>query len=87
MVNMHPSHIRGQPGGKEHGNQPHPTQEPEYNYFDALTRLYVNACRSKPASYPAVYRLDEFEFYREPCEEDDEQVYSIAATYVPPLTK
>jgi hypothetical protein len=83
VMNMHPSHFRGQPGGKEHGNQPHPTREPEYNYFDALTRLYIDASRGPPASYPAVYHLDEFEFYQEPCEENDEQVYSIAATYVP----
>jgi hypothetical protein len=82
VMNMHPSHFRGQPGGKEHGNRPHPTKEPEYNYFDALTRLYVDACRSKPTSYPAVYHFDEFEFYREPYEENDEQVYSIAATFV-----
>jgi len=82
VMNVQPSHFRGQSGGKEHGNQLHPTKEPEYNYFDALTRLYIDACRSKPTSYPAVYHLDEFEFYREPNEENDEQVYSIAATYV-----
>lgn len=83
VMNMHPSHFRGQSGGKEHGNQLHPTREPEYNYFDALTRLYIGACRERPGSYPAVYHLDEFVFYREPNEENDEQVYSIAATYVP----
>ena len=82
VMNMHPSHFRGQPGGKEHGDQLHPTREPEYNYFDALTRLYVNATRGKPTSYPVVYHLDEFEFYHEPHEENDQQVYSIAATYV-----
>lgn len=83
VMNMHPSHFRGQSGGKEHGNQPHPTGEPEHNYFDTLTRLYLDASRGRPASYPAVYRLDEFRFYREPHEENDEQVYSIAATRVP----
>jgi len=83
VMNMHPSHFRGQPGGKEHGNQPHATREPEYNYFDTLTRLYIDASRGKPSSYPAVYHLDEFEFFREPYEENDDQVYGIAATYVP----
>lgn len=82
VMNMHPSHFRGQPGGKERGDQPHPTKEPEYNYFDTLTRLYIDVTRGKPTSYPVVYHLDEFEFYREPHEENDQQVYSIAATYV-----
>lgn len=82
VVNMHPHHIRGASGGQEHGDQPHPTGEQEYNYFDTLTRFYISAQHGSPSSYPAVFRFDEFEFYREPHPENDEQVYSIAATYV-----
>ena len=83
IVNMHPHHLRGQGGGTEHRNQPHPTREKDYNYFDALTRFYISAEGRPLDSYPAVYRLDEFEFYEEPNPENDEQVYGIAATYVP----
>ena len=82
VLNMHPHHLRGASGSTEHANRPHPTNEPEYNYFDTLTRFYIEAI-GKPSSYPAVFRLDEFQFYREPHDEADEQVYSIAATYLP----
>jgi len=82
VLNMHPHHFRGASGGTEHGNQPHPTREEQYNYFDTLTRFYMEGI-GKPTSYPAIYRLDEFVFYRESHEEADEQVYSVAATYVP----
>jgi len=82
VLNMHPHHLRGSSGGTEHGNQPHPTKEEQYNYFDTLTRFYMEGI-GKPSTYPAVYRLDEFAFYREDHEENEEQVYSIAATYVP----
>ena len=62
----------------------YPTNEPQYNYFDTLTRLYIEAI-GEPSGYPAVFRLDEFEFYQEVHGEaiKGEQVYSIAAAYVP----
>jgi len=82
ILNMHPSHVRSEPGSKEHGNQPHPTGEKEYNYFDALTRFYIQAL-NPPSRYPATYFLDEMEFYREPHEENDDAIYSITATHVP----
>jgi hypothetical protein len=82
VLNMHPHHLRGASGGQEHGDQAHPTREADYNYFDALTRFYVEQIR-RPVQYPAVYRLDEFAFYCEPRPESDQQVYSLAATYVP----
>jgi hypothetical protein len=82
VLNMHPSHQRGSPGGMEHGNMPHPTKEDKYNYFDALTRFYMEALGA-PSSYPAKYLVDEFEFYRESYPENDNQIYSITGTYVP----
>jgi hypothetical protein len=84
VINMHPHHYRGDSGGKEQGDRPHPTREDDYNYFDTLTRFYISSEGPPLASYPAVYKLDEFEFYKEPNEENDDQVYAIAATYVPP---
>lgn len=83
IINMHPHHRRGDGGGAEQRDQPHPTREDQYNYFDTLTRFYISAEHGRPSSYPAVYRLDEFEFYREPRPENDQQVYGIAATVVP----
>jgi len=83
VLNMHPHHYRGDSGGKEQHNQPHPTREKDYNYFDTLTRFYISSEGRPLVSYPAVYKLDEFEFYKEPNEENDDQVYAIAATWVP----
>ncbi len=83
VLNMHPDHLRNQSGGVEHGVQAHPTGEPGVNYFDALTRFYVSQEREPPSSYPSVWLLDEIMFYRARHPEADEQVYSVAATYVP----
>lgn len=80
VLNMHP-HWQGKPGSSDLGNLPHPTGEPDHNYFDALTRFYLEA-RATPARYPADYFLDEMEFYREPFPENDEQVYGITATHL-----
>ncbi len=82
VLNMHPNHQRGGPGGKEWGNLVHPTGETDYNYWDTFTRFYFEYLQP-PMSYPAVFKYDAFEFYREPNGENDDQVYSIAATYVP----
>jgi hypothetical protein len=71
VLNMHPHHLRGASGSTEHGNQPRPTSEPEYNCFDTVTRLYIEAI-GRPSSYPAVFRLDEFQFYCEAREEADD---------------
>ncbi len=81
VLNMHPNHQRGGPGGKEWGNLLHPTGEPAYNYYDTFTRFYFEFLQA-PRTYPATYRFDSFEFYREPYEENDDQIYSISATYV-----
>ncbi len=82
ILNMHPNHQRSGPGNHEWGNLVHPTGESEFNYWDTFTRFYFEYLH-EPRSYPAVFKYDAFEFYREPYAENDEQVYSIAATYVP----
>ncbi len=42
ILNMHPDHRRGESGGVDAGYLPHPTDEPRFNYFDALTRFYID---------------------------------------------
>jgi hypothetical protein len=81
VVNMH-LHVANDGSEKDLGSLPHPTGEPDYNYFDALTRFYIEA-RQPPAKYPADYLLDEIEFYQESQKENDDQVYGITATHVP----
>jgi hypothetical protein len=82
ILNMHPDHVRGASGFVEHGVVARPTGEPQYNYFDALTRFYIED-GAKHERYPAVYLFDEFGFYQEPREENDAQVFSLTGTYVP----
>jgi hypothetical protein len=83
LINSHPHHFRGANGGFEEKNQPHPTGEPGYDYFDALTRFYLNETHVSANGRALEYAIDDFEFFREPYQENDEQVYSLAATYVP----
>jgi len=80
IINMHPCAAQNERSNP--GNLPHPTDEPDYNYFDALTAFTILAIPA-PAKYPADYLLDEIEFYREPGTENDDQVYSITAAHVP----
>lgn len=86
ILNMHPHVVAGGSEERDAGNLPHPTSEPAYNYFDALTRFYIEA-RQPPARYPADYLLDELEFYQESRAENDDQVYGIAAAHVPPQNR
>jgi len=81
VVNMHPDHRRGDPGHVDPGVLTHPTKEDEYNYFDTLTRFYIQYPYVAPKKYPADFLLDEMEFFKEPARENDEQVYSLTATY------
>lgn len=79
IINMHPSHRRSAQGGFEHGNQNHPTGESAYNYFDALTRFYIDL-EKEFDGVPLEYDFDGFEFYQERRPEADEQVYTLTAT-------
>jgi hypothetical protein len=82
IVDTHPDHQRGANGGTELGDQPYPTGESGFNYFDALTRFYVELKGTLPA-YPAVFQFDAFEVYQETRPENIEQVYSLNGVYVP----
>jgi hypothetical protein len=80
IINMHPAHRRGDSGNDDPGDLPHPTGEPEYNYFDALTRFYIDDTNSPSTG---TFQVDDFRFYREPAAENDVQVYSLTGTYDP----
>jgi hypothetical protein len=78
IINMHPNHLRSQPGAEDPGNRPHPTGEPKFNYFDTLTRFYIE---DEPTR--GTYLVDDIQFYHEPAAENDRQVYSLTGTFDP----
>jgi hypothetical protein len=82
ILNAHPNHLRGGDGNTEWGNQPHPTNEAQYNYWDTFTRFYIEYL-GNPSSYPASYNYDSFRFYKEAYQENDDQILTMHATYVP----
>ncbi len=82
IVDTHPNHIRGANGGVEHGDQLYPTGETGFNYFDALTRFYMDIGGSLP-TYPADFYVDGIELYRELQPENVAQIYSLNGVYVP----
>jgi hypothetical protein len=90
VLNMHPDHFRGggsvDPGvvayptalgGPNGGDDPANT----YNFFDTLTRFYIQEAYTPPSAYPATYLMDDIQFYQETATENDQQVYALAATY------
>jgi hypothetical protein len=89
IFNSHPGHERGQNGGVDTGNIPYPTS-PEYggsgdpnriyNYFDTLTRFYIQETGGTK-TFPRDYWIDEMEFYQDPNNENDNQIYSICVSY------
>src|SRR5207245_197075 len=58
-----------------------PTGETQYNYFDALTRFYLQEAYNPPSSYPADYRFDNFTLFKSAYLENDQQAYSPTGTY------
>jgi hypothetical protein len=82
VINSHPDHLRGGEGNKEWADQLHPTGESQYNYFDTMTRFYIEQPYYTPPSHPNTFRMDSFQFHRERTAENDDQVRSIAATVV-----
>jgi hypothetical protein len=88
IINSHPHHERGDDAQVDRGNQLHVTGETNYNYFDALTRFYINETHTgAKAGAPINYEIDEVKFYQETYPENDQQVYSITSTYVPAQNK
>ena len=81
LLNQHPDHTRGELGGTEQPNEPHPTGEAQYNYFDTLTRFYIESNEFAP-SLPVDYQLGQIAFFAETRPENDAQVRNISETYV-----
>jgi hypothetical protein len=81
IVDMHPSHQRSNFGDVEYGVLDHPSGESAYNYFDLLVGFYLDF-PYETFPLPAKFYLDGFEFYQETAQENDDQVYSVHATYV-----
>lgn len=90
ILNWHPDHYRGETAGEDPGCVPYPTAidgpnggtDPEslYNYFDTLTRFYIDDTADPTTG---TYLVDEIRFYQEPYPENDDQVYSLTGTYDP----
>jgi hypothetical protein len=91
IVDMHPHHQRGGAGSMEWGNMPYPTGETGINYFDSLTRFYLDFSNADPSTgkliqfdtYPVTFYFDNFEFYKDTNPENDAQVFAISGTYDP----
>ena len=81
VLNAHPNNRIGRHDPEEVGELANPTGESDRNYFDVLSRFFIED--DAPKSYPADYFLDEMEFYQEPQRENDAQVYSLTGTFVP----
>jgi hypothetical protein len=89
VINMHPHYKRapGVSGNDEQGNLAHPTGEVDYNYFDLMTRFYIEADNFPGnitfPTFPVSYKVDDLQFVHESRPENDEQVYSMASTHIP----
>jgi PKD repeat protein len=89
VINMHPDHRRGDPGSTDPGVVTYPTTSTyggadpasTYNYFDTLTRFYLQEPYATPSGYPADYLIDGIQFYKDPYQENDTQVYNLTGTY------
>lgn len=81
IVDSHPNHSRGGSGATEWGDQLHPTDEPNYNYFDLITRFYLDF-QGDLFGYPSEFFVDGFEFYRETRPENIDQIYSLNGVYI-----
>lgn len=86
ILDWHPNHLVSESGQTEWGERQYPTGESGFNYFDALTRFYIDY-QTTPTSYPATWYLDDFEVYRDPNPENVKQIYSLHGVYVPSSNK
>lgn len=86
ILDTHPTHRRGDGGGVEPGNQEYPTAESQFNYFDALTRFYVDFV-GRLRGYPADFYFDGFEAFRANKLENIDQIHTLNAVYLPSINK
>lgn len=80
ILNMHPDHRRTDGGDVDPGYLPYPTTDTHgtYNYFDALTRFYI-----QDEDATGTFLIDDIQFYQETAPENDAQVSSLTGTYDP----
>jgi len=83
IVDTHPSHLRGLPGATEYGDRPYPTNEPGWNYFDGMTRFYVDFSSKPLKSFPGDFYMDTVEFFTDHPAANVAQVYSLGGMYDP----
>lgn len=90
LVDMHPSaqrqggHECSEPSGRgECGPLYHPTDEPAFNYFDLITGFYFDFPYVTGNGFKGTFLMDSVEFYVEPQQENDEQIYSVHSVYIP----
>lgn len=66
VLNAHPHHRRSAASGSiEWGVLHYPTGEAGLNYFDLLTRWYIDASYDRTTSWPKEFGLDEIRFWRD----------------------
>ncbi len=88
IFDTHPTHRRGDSGGTEQGNQEYPTCVTTpvdcnvFNYFDALTRFYVQITPLVQV-FPAEFYFDGFELYEANPNDNIDQIYSLNGVYIP----
>lgn len=76
VCNQHPTHRTGVSG--DPGNNP---TAPSWDYFDGLTRFYLDMQPESPIALPWTGYIDEFKFYSISEPENDETVNSISCSY------
>jgi hypothetical protein len=82
IVDWHPNHARSNDPAEDEGELQYPTGESGFNYFDALTRFYMDHLGSL-STYPADFYVDGFELYQDTNPENTAQIYSLNGVYVP----
>ncbi len=88
LVDPVPQHQRSHEGGEDYPSQLHPsTVSPLLNYFDLMTRFYVDFWEKTktfhPWPLPTHFYLDDFELFEEPFNENLLQVSSLHGVYLP----
>ncbi len=84
IIDWHPTARRGDSGWIDRGAVQYPTNTGAgWNYFDALTRWYVDINSTPPDPYPAHFYFDKFELYQDTRNEDIDYVYSVNGVYNP----
>lgn len=82
IVDSHPGHLRGDSGSVEVGNivEPFPSTNPGETYFDTMTFFYLSEKTSGTVPPTSTY-FDGMEFYVDPADEDEDNIYGFWGLY------